>query len=92
MSNFFDEKNNTFSPESEIECLLLCICILIQGQIWFIALSYNKLLSSCLAITWISRQKKRLSLKPKIWFLYSDAATAKQQMALNFELVLSDQF
>ena len=50
MSYFFDEKNDTFSPKSEIECLLLCICILIQGQIWFIALSYNKLLSSCLAI------------------------------------------
>ena len=42
MSYFFDEKNNTFSPESENECLLQCICILIQGQILFIALFYNK--------------------------------------------------
>ena len=42
MSYFFDEKNNTFSPEGKIECLLLSICILVQGQIWFIALFYNK--------------------------------------------------
>ena len=42
MSYFFDETNNTFSPENEIECLLLCISILIQGHILFIALSYNK--------------------------------------------------